>query len=124
MWVDREEPNVLPAPQDFSLGCDFADVFSFSFPFASGGDVIGRPVRVLPEPEKEGAEGGGAEGEEGALGSGGVYGTTLKPKNSFPNGRLSAAGTLTSASVELLLIIFCWSVLMILLSPPTASTPR
>jgi hypothetical protein len=54
MWVDREEPSVLPVPQTFSLGCDFTNGFSFSFPFAPGGDVTGRPVRVLPEPEKEG----------------------------------------------------------------------
>lgn len=54
MCVDREEPRVFPVPQTFSLGCDCADGFSFSFPFAPGGDVTGRPVRVLPEPEKEG----------------------------------------------------------------------
>jgi hypothetical protein len=54
MWVDREDPSVFPVPQTFLLVCDCADDLSFSFPFAPGGDVTGRPVRVLPEPEKEG----------------------------------------------------------------------
>lgn len=34
--------------------------------------------------------------------SGGVYVATLKPKNSWPNGRLRAAGTFTSESNVLL----------------------
>lgn len=52
---------------------------------------------------------GGLEGpvDVDGLGSGGVYGTTLKPKNSFPNGRFNAAGTLTSDSSVSLVTTFC-----------------
>ena len=52
---------------------------------------------------------GGLEGsgDIDALGSEGVYGATLKPKNSFPNGRFNAAGTLTSDSNISLVTIFC-----------------
>ena len=54
--------------------------------------------------QTEGLEGlGGTDG----LGSGGVYGTTLKPKNSFPNGSFNAAGTLTSDSIISLVTTFC-----------------
>lgn len=53
--------------------------------------------------------GGGLEGpgDLGDVGSGGTYGTTLKPKNSFPNGRFNAAGTLTSDSIISLVTTFC-----------------
>ena len=38
---------------------------------------------------------------------GGVYAVTLKPKKSWPNGRLRAAGTLTFDSIVLLETIRC-----------------
>lgn len=40
-------------------------------------------------------------------GSNGVYAATLKPKKSWPNGRLRAAGTLTSASKVSFETILC-----------------
>jgi len=53
MWVAREEPNLLPAPQD-SLDCEFADGFSLDFPFTSEDGAADLLVSVLPEPAKEG----------------------------------------------------------------------
>ena len=48
------------------------------------------------------------DGSEGAGEScGGVYAVTLKPKKSWPNGRLRGAGTLTLDSIMLLETIRC-----------------
>ena len=48
------------------------------------------------------------DGSEGpGEGCGGVYAVTLKPKKSWPNGRLRAAGTLTFDSIVLLETIRC-----------------